>query len=73
MRGDSIKIVKSDVLIVGSGGAGLRAAIELHDNKVDALVVGKCEKRDAHYRLDCKKTDPKWRKNIICKRTRAGF
>jgi succinate dehydrogenase / fumarate reductase, flavoprotein subunit len=45
---DNIKVEKSDVLIIGSGGAGLRAAIELYDNKVDVLVVGKCKKRDAH-------------------------
>lgn len=38
----------TDVLIIGSGGAGLRAAIELHDKGVDVLVVGKCKKRDAH-------------------------
>ena len=37
-----------DVLVVGSGGAGLRVAIELADCKVDVLVVGKCSKRDAH-------------------------
>lgn len=43
-----IKIEKSDVLIIGSGGAGLRAAIELFDNKIDVLIVGKCKKRDAH-------------------------
>jgi len=42
------RIEKADVLIIGSGGAGLRAAIELHDNKVDVLVVGKCKKREAH-------------------------
>jgi len=40
---------KADVLIIGSGGAGLRAAIELYDSKVDVLVVGKCQKRDANY------------------------
>ncbi|MCH7902370.1 FAD-binding protein [archaeon] len=43
-----IKTEKSDVLIIGSGGAGLRAAIELHDNKAKVLVVGKSKKRDAH-------------------------
>jgi len=41
-------IIHSDVLVIGSGGAGLRAAIELYDNKVDVLVVGKCKKREAH-------------------------
>jgi len=43
-----IKIEKAEVLVIGSGGAGLRTAIELHDNGVDVLVVGKCKKRDAH-------------------------
>jgi len=40
--------VKTDVLIIGSGGAGLRAAIELHKQHIDVLVVGKCARRDAH-------------------------
>jgi len=44
----AITVITTDVLIIGSGGAGLRAAIELADNKVDVLVVGKCKKRDAH-------------------------
>ncbi|MDA1196613.1 MAG: FAD-binding protein [Nanoarchaeota archaeon] len=44
----SIREEKTDVLIVGSGGAGLRCAIELHDKKVDCIVVGKCKQRDAH-------------------------
>ena len=43
-----INTEKSDVLIIGSGGAGLRCAIELYDDKVDVLVVGKCKRRDAH-------------------------
>ena len=43
-----ITIEKSEVLVIGSGAAGIRAAIELYDNKVDVLVVGKCAKRDAH-------------------------
>ncbi len=46
-----MKIEKADVLIIGSGGAGLRAAIELFDNKVDVLVVGKSKKREAHTRM----------------------
>jgi succinate dehydrogenase / fumarate reductase, flavoprotein subunit len=37
-----------DVLVIGSGGAGLRTAIELKDRGIDVLVVGKCKKRDAH-------------------------
>jgi len=43
-----IKIQKSEVLIIGSGGAGLRTAIELQNSGVDILIVGKCKKRDAH-------------------------
>jgi len=43
-----VRVEKCDVLVIGSGAAGIRAAIELQDNKVDVLVVGKCAKRDAH-------------------------
>jgi len=39
---------RCEVLVIGSGAAGIRSAIELYDNKVDVLVVGKCAKRDAH-------------------------
>ncbi len=38
----------SDVLVVGTGGAGLRAAIELHDQGLAVLLVGKRPKADAH-------------------------
>lgn len=38
----------TDVLVIGSGGAGLRAAIELHDRGQRVLVVGKRPKLDAH-------------------------
>lgn len=37
-----------DVLVIGSGGAGLRTAIALKERGVDVLVVGKCKKREAH-------------------------
>ena len=37
-----------DVLIIGSGAAGLRCAIELDSLGVDILVVGKCKRGDAH-------------------------
>lgn len=43
-----MRLEKSDVLIIGSGGAGLRAAIELSDSGKDVIVVGKSEKRNAH-------------------------
>jgi len=43
-----IRTENADVLVIGSGGAGLRTAIELHDHGADVLVVGKSKKRDAH-------------------------
>lgn len=36
------------MLVIGSGGAGLRCAIELKDRKVEVLIVGKCGRREAH-------------------------
>src|SRR5438874_1490635 len=38
----------TDVLIIGSGGAGLRAAMALHDSGRRVLVLGKRPKTDAH-------------------------
>ncbi|MEA4956582.1 Succinate dehydrogenase flavoprotein subunit [bioreactor metagenome] len=35
------KIIKSDVLIIGSGGAGCRAAIEISNNGLNPLIVSK--------------------------------
>jgi succinate dehydrogenase / fumarate reductase flavoprotein subunit len=43
--------IATSVLVVGSGGAGLRAAIELAERGVDVLVVGKRPKADAHTAL----------------------
>ena len=37
-----------DVLVVGCGGAGLRAALELHAQGQQVLVVGKRPRADAH-------------------------
>ena len=41
----------TSVLVIGTGGSGLRAAIELTERGVDALVVGKRPKADAHTTL----------------------
>ena len=38
----------TQVLIIGTGGAGLRAAIELHNRGYGVLVLGKRPKTDAH-------------------------
>ena len=46
--GDLVDRVETDVLIVGAGAAGLRAAIELARADVDVLVLGKRRHGDAH-------------------------
>ena len=38
----------SNVLVIGSGGAGLRAAIAAHEAGSDVVIIGKSLKRDAH-------------------------
>ncbi|HEU5120280.1 MAG TPA: FAD-binding protein [Candidatus Nitrosocosmicus sp.] len=37
-----------DVIIIGGGSAGLRAAIEAHDNGCDVLLVSKSKRGDPH-------------------------
>jgi succinate dehydrogenase / fumarate reductase flavoprotein subunit len=43
--------IAASVLVIGTGGAGLRAAIELAERGIDVLVVGKRPKSDAHTTL----------------------
>jgi succinate dehydrogenase / fumarate reductase flavoprotein subunit len=43
--------VATSVLVVGTGGAGLRASIELAERGIDVLVVGKRPTGDAHTTL----------------------
>jgi succinate dehydrogenase / fumarate reductase, flavoprotein subunit len=43
--------VSAGVLVIGTGGAGLRAAIELAEHGMDVLAVGKRPKADAHTTL----------------------
>jgi len=50
MNGDEQQIATS-ILVIGTGGAGLRAAIELAERGVDVLAVGKRPKSDAHTTL----------------------
>ncbi|SDD76494.1 succinate dehydrogenase / fumarate reductase flavoprotein subunit [Sanguibacter gelidistatuariae] len=45
------RIISTSVLVIGTGGAGLRAAIELRQQGVDVLAVGKRRKHDAHTTL----------------------
>ena len=42
------KLFECDVLVIGAGGAGLRAAIEAHDDGSKVVVVGKTLKGKAH-------------------------
>src|SRR5918993_893102 len=41
----------TSVLVIGTGGSGLRAAIELAERGVDVLAVGKRPRQDAHTSL----------------------
>lgn len=43
--------ITTSVLVIGTGGSGLRAAIELAEAGVDVLAVGKRPKADAHTSL----------------------
>ena len=40
--------ITTEVLIIGAGGAGLRAALALHDQGRDVVVLGKRPRADAH-------------------------
>jgi succinate dehydrogenase / fumarate reductase flavoprotein subunit len=43
--------ISTSVLVIGTGGSGLRAAIELAERRVDVVAVGKRPKSDAHTSL----------------------
>jgi len=45
------RLLSTTVLVIGTGGAGLRAAIELAESGVAVLAVGKRPKEDAHTSL----------------------
>ncbi|MGO1412935.1 MAG: FAD-binding protein [Microbacterium gubbeenense] len=45
------RILSASVLVIGTGGAGLRASIELAERGVDVLAVGKRRAHDAHTTL----------------------
>ncbi|WP_309131119.1 FAD-binding protein [Brevibacterium sp.] len=44
-------VLSTSVLVIGTGGSGLRAAIEVAEAGVDVLAVGKRPKHDAHTSL----------------------
>ncbi|WP_129663430.1 FAD-binding protein, partial [Phytoactinopolyspora endophytica] len=43
--------LSTNALVIGTGGAGLRAAIELTERGIDVLAVGKRRRQDAHTTL----------------------
>ena len=45
------RLIATSVLVIGTGGSGLRAAIELAERGRDVLAVGKRPKADAHTSL----------------------
>jgi succinate dehydrogenase / fumarate reductase, flavoprotein subunit len=45
---NSVSMYSYDVLIIGGGSAGLRAAIEAHDNGANVLLISKNRKGDPH-------------------------
>ncbi|QOT19762.1 L-aspartate oxidase [Paenarthrobacter sp. YJN-5] len=45
------KQISTTVLVIGTGGSGLRASIELAEMGVDVLAVGKRQRTDAHTSL----------------------
>ncbi|MEM1042358.1 MAG: FAD-dependent oxidoreductase [Bacteroidota bacterium] len=47
-QAEDVSVVTTDVLIIGAGAAGLRAAIELHEAGRDVLAIGKRKHGDAH-------------------------
>lgn len=49
--GGSERLLATSVLVIGTGGAGLRASIELAERGVQVLAVGKRRAHDAHTTL----------------------
>src|SRR5690606_41037084 len=43
--------ISTTVLVIGTGGSGLRAAIEVAEHGIDVLAVGKRHRQDAHTSL----------------------
>lgn len=51
MASSTTRTRSTNVLVVGAGGAGLRAAIAARERGVDVLVLGRRPRRDAHTSL----------------------
>lgn len=51
MTGTEEHVLSTTVLVIGTGGGGLRTAIELKQQGIDVLAVGKRRREDAHTTL----------------------
>ncbi|OGK29650.1 hypothetical protein A3G67_00670 [Candidatus Roizmanbacteria bacterium RIFCSPLOWO2_12_FULL_40_12] len=51
LRKKNLKTIKTDVLVIGAGGAGLRAAIEAKRNGAKVLVISKESMGEAHTKM----------------------
>lgn len=51
MRRSEERYLATNVLVIGTGGAGLRASIELKEAGMDVLAVGKRRRHDPHTTL----------------------
>ena len=51
LEGPAERRLATSVLVIGAGGSGLRAAIEVAERGGDVIVVGKRQKNDAHTAL----------------------
>ncbi len=45
---DMIRTINTDILIIGTGGAGLRAAIQSHSTNLSVVLLGKRHREDSH-------------------------
>ena len=58
--GGRVRTDMSNVLVIGSGAAGLRAAIAAHEAGTEVVIVGKRPKKDAHTVVFMEKLELLW-------------
>jgi succinate dehydrogenase/fumarate reductase flavoprotein subunit len=65
--GTSEAQIATSVLVTGTGGSGLRAAIELAERGIDVLAVAleRRESRGCHNRADYPELDPSLQVNFV--------
>ena len=45
---NNIRTNVTNILVIGSGGAGLRAAIAAYEEGAEVIILGKRQRKDAH-------------------------